>query len=50
MADDFRILVMEAEKDLKSVSSRERRSIQSSLAENCNQLAWLLANCEVKPE
>lgn len=51
MVDDFRVHVVEAEAQLAHSANRiERVNAGPTLATACNQLAWLLSNCETSPE
>ncbi len=48
MSGNFRIQVLEAEEQLSRAADRMSRAMSSPrLAEECNQLAWLLSKCEI---
>ncbi|MCA9156916.1 MAG: hypothetical protein KDA72_01235 [Planctomycetales bacterium] len=48
MSGDFRIRVLEAEEQLSKAADRMSRAMSGPrLAEECNQLAWLLSKCEI---
>ncbi len=48
MSDAFRIRVLEAEEQLSKAADRMSRAMSGPrLAEECNQLAWLLSKCEI---
>lgn len=50
MVKEFRVLVARADQVLSETNDRmTRASISSNLAMSCNQLAWLLSNCEDSP-
>ncbi len=51
MASDFRIGVLQAEQELSRATDRMTRAMAAPrLAEECNQLAWLLSKCDSSPK
>ncbi len=50
MSGRFRVSVLEAEQELSRATDRMSRARAGpQLAEECNQLAWLLSKCEMSP-
>lgn len=50
MSNSFRVRVLEAEQELSRATDRMTRAMAGpQLAEECNQLAWLLSKCEISP-